>query len=211
MGHPADWPNIDIQFLGHTERVMSVAFSPDATRGRIVSGSFDKTVRVWDAEKSIQIGAPLEGHTQRVSSVAFSPDGTRIVSGSDDKTVRVWDAERGVQISSPLQGHTHWVTSVRFSSNKAHSLCDSQMLFQCLPSKEWNMECSPMPCKDGWVRGPNSELILWVPHVLQKPFYSIHNTLVIPQSACIELDLSKMAHGNKWTMCFGPFSSRSMI
>ena len=87
--------------------------APDDTR--IVSGSEDKTVRVWDAERGVQIGSPLQGHTWSVTSVAFSPDGTRIVSGSNDNTVRVWDAERGVEIGSPLQGHTSYVTSVAFS------------------------------------------------------------------------------------------------
>jgi WD40 repeat protein len=33
--------------LGHTNWVRSVAFSPDGTR--IASGSYDQTVRVWDA------------------------------------------------------------------------------------------------------------------------------------------------------------------
>ena len=82
---------------------------------RIVSGSSDKTVRVWDADRGVQIGSPLHGHTNQVRSVAFSPDGTRIVSGSDDETVGVWDADRCVQIGSPLHGHTDWVRSVAFS------------------------------------------------------------------------------------------------
>ena len=77
-----------------------------------MSGSVDKTVRVWDADRGVEIGSPLQGHTEYVTSVAFSPDGTRIVSGSVDKTVRVWDADRGVEIGSPLQGHTDWVRSV---------------------------------------------------------------------------------------------------
>ena len=112
-GYHKEWPSTQIQLDGHTCNVESVAFSPDGTR--IVSGSDDKTVRVWDAEMGVQIGSPLQGHAHHVKSVAFSPDGTRIVSGSCDKTVRVWDAEMGVQIGSPLQGHTHWVTSVAFS------------------------------------------------------------------------------------------------
>ena len=112
-GHYQEWPAAQILFRGHIHWVTSVAFSPDGTR--IVSGSVDQTVRVWDADRGVQIGSPLQGHTHPVRSVAFSPDGTRIVSGSSDKTVRVWDAERGVQIGSPLQGHTDDVRSVAFS------------------------------------------------------------------------------------------------
>ena len=101
----------------------STAFSPDGTR--IVSGSEDQTVRVWDAKRGMQIGSPLQGHTSYVRSVTFSPDGTRIVSGSIDETVRIWDAERGVQIGSPLQGHTSWVTSVAFSPDGARIVSGS--------------------------------------------------------------------------------------
>ena len=112
-GSHQKWPATQALFQGHTDYVRSVAFSPDGTR--IVSGSSDKTVRVWDADRGVQIGSPLEGHTSNVISVAFSPDGTRIVSGSSDKTVRVWDADMGVQIDSPLEGHTSYVTSIEFS------------------------------------------------------------------------------------------------
>ena len=64
---------------GHTDAVTSVAFSPDGKR--IVSGSQDQTVKVWDADKGTET-LTLKGHTQLVTSVAFSPDGKRIVSGS---------------------------------------------------------------------------------------------------------------------------------
>ena len=78
---------------GHTSGVSSVSFSPDGSR--IVSGSDDKSVRVWDASSGECVLGPLEGHTSGVTSVSFSPDGSRIVSGSEDKSVRVWDASSG--------------------------------------------------------------------------------------------------------------------
>ncbi|KAF8592923.1 WD40 repeat-like protein, partial [Ceratobasidium sp. AG-I] len=76
-------------FEGHTSGVMSVGFSPDGTR--IVSGSLDDTIRVWDARSGVLVTEPFEGHTSGVNSVGFSLDGTRIVSGSRDHTIRVWD------------------------------------------------------------------------------------------------------------------------
>src|SRR4051812_10486660 len=98
---------------GHTNWVESVAFSPDGRK--IVSGSSDKTLRVWDAESGSSILGPLMGHTDRVRSEAFTPAGKKIVSGSGDKALRVWDAEPGSSILGPLMGHTDWVRSVAFS------------------------------------------------------------------------------------------------
>jgi WD40 repeat protein len=105
--------NLERNRLLHESEVHSVAFSPDGKR--IVSGSYDKTVRVWDANSGQLIGKPFQGHKDFVQSVAFSPDGKRIVSGSSDKTVRVWDASNGQPIGKPFQGHGHVVGSVAFS------------------------------------------------------------------------------------------------
>ncbi|KAL0945161.1 hypothetical protein HGRIS_004312 [Hohenbuehelia grisea] len=98
---------------GHSDNVVSVAFSADGTR--IVSGSHDKTIRLWDAATGQPIGRPLSGHQRHITFVVFSPDGSRIVSSSYDHTVRIWDATTGQQIGDALNGHTFWVTSVVFS------------------------------------------------------------------------------------------------
>ena len=98
---------------GHTNWVRSVAYSPDGRH--IVSGSEDRTIRIWNVESGVAVGKPLEGHTGRVESVAYSPDGHLIISGSSDRTIRIWDAETGAAVSHPLKGHTHWVQSLAYS------------------------------------------------------------------------------------------------
>jgi WD40 repeat protein len=69
---------------GHTDPVASVASSPDGTR--VVSGSFDRTLRIWDAVSG-EHHITLRGYSSVVNSVSFSPDGTLVVSGSDDGTL----------------------------------------------------------------------------------------------------------------------------
>jgi len=98
-------------FRGHESWVNGVSYSPDGTR--IVSGSFDKTLRVWDAASGAEL-AVLRGHEDDVRSVSYSPDGTRIVSGSKDQTLRVWDAASGAELAV-LRGHESSVTSVSYS------------------------------------------------------------------------------------------------
>ena len=91
---------------GHTGFVTSVAFSPDGTK--IVSGSWDRKVRVWDAESGQPVHEePLTGHTDLVHSVAFSPDGTKIVSKSHHETI-IWDATKGERIDG---GSDHDLTA----------------------------------------------------------------------------------------------------
>ncbi|BBM86344.1 hypothetical protein UABAM_04730 [Candidatus Uabimicrobium amorphum] len=100
------------KITGHTNRVNSVAFSPNGKT--LASGSGDKTVRLWDVATGKEITTiTVHAHTYSVLSVAFSPDGKILASGSD-ATVRLWDVATGKEIHK-ITGHTNRVNSVAFS------------------------------------------------------------------------------------------------
>ena len=100
------WPEPALEWIGHRDIVNCTSYSPNGCY--IVTGSNDKTIRIWDAETGVAVGKPLEGHTNSVNSVAYSPDGRHIISGSDDKTIRIWNADTSSAVGEPLGGHTDY-------------------------------------------------------------------------------------------------------
>jgi WD40 repeat protein len=93
---------------GHDSAVRSAAFSRDGSR--IVTASFDRTARIWDAASAKEIA--VLNHGRSVNSAAFSPDGSRIVT--TDLTARIWDAASAKEIAV-LGGHDGSVHSAAFS------------------------------------------------------------------------------------------------
>lgn len=79
---------------------------------RVVSGSRDATLRVWDIETG-QCLHVLMGHVAAVRCVQY--DGRRVVSGAYDFMVKVWDPETETCLHT-LQGHTNRVYSLQVSS-----------------------------------------------------------------------------------------------
>jgi len=96
--------------------VTSVAFSPDGTK--LATGSWDKSLRLYDVATQILIGEPIK-LPGRVYSVAFHPDGNRVATASDDKTARIWDLRTGAPLGDPIR-HRGEVNSVAFRPDGKH-------------------------------------------------------------------------------------------
>lgn len=123
-------------FIGHTDYVTAIAFSPVGSR--LASGSSDRTVRIWDLTTET-LPQTLDGHTQRVTTVTFSLDGLQLASSSADRTIRVWDSMTGAP-RRLLEGHS--VSDLASLWNPWHSANASSLLLHSLPTVSAN---------DGWV------------------------------------------------------------
>ena len=98
------------KLVGHKERVLSLAFTPD---GRfLLSGSLDKTAVLWDVASGQQ--CYTLPHPESVEAVAVHPDGKLLATACWDLTVRFWGAESGQAAGPPIRYHTR-IEALSFS------------------------------------------------------------------------------------------------
>ncbi|MFM2314777.1 MAG: hypothetical protein RLZZ04_4053 [Cyanobacteriota bacterium] len=116
----------------HQDLVSSVVLSADQTK--VITGSWDNTIRVWNAQTS-ELEQTLVGHESLVNSIAISDDGTTLVSASDDTTLKVWNLQTGELIQT-LKGHNDVVNSVALAPDgkTAISASDDETI------RIWNLE-----------------------------------------------------------------------
>ena len=96
---------------GHIDEVNCISVLPD---GRIISGSYDKTLKIWNPSTG-NCDHTFIGHTDAVRCIAILPNG-RIISGSSDKTLKIWNLLTG-NCDHTFTGHTELVWSVAILSN----------------------------------------------------------------------------------------------
>ncbi|NET74319.1 MAG: WD40 repeat domain-containing protein, partial [Sphaerospermopsis sp. SIO1G2] len=106
---PQNWHCINTLY-GHSNYVFAIAINPQGKT--FISGSADKTIKVWDLETG-ENTKTLTGHSNFVSSVVFSHDGSIIASGSYDKTFKLWHDLK----SKTFIEHSGCVTSIAFSND----------------------------------------------------------------------------------------------
>ena len=120
---------------GHTWSVNSVAFNSDGRR--IVSGSGDHSVIIWDAEDGGMVGSfalkTKDGKSTWVSSASLSPDDETLATIADDSIIYLWkldlgldDRDAGLICDKELVGHAAEVNSVHFSPDGTKIVSTSQ-------------------------------------------------------------------------------------
>ncbi|KAF8836593.1 WD40 repeat-like protein [Paxillus ammoniavirescens] len=103
---------------GHTKTIYELIFLQHVDELKIISTSWDETVRMWNAGAGNQVGEPLLGHAAGTLGIAISMDGTKIVSGGRDGKIIMWGAETRtiIRIIKPrMSGGTLGAASLSFS------------------------------------------------------------------------------------------------
>merc|ERR1712085_133119 len=110
------------KFKGHTKDVNSVAFSAD--NRQIVSGSRDRTIKLWNTLAECKYTISEENHTDWISCVQFSPSAKNplIVSCGWDRLIKVWNLNN-CKLRTNLAGHTGVLYTITISPDG--SLCAS--------------------------------------------------------------------------------------
>jgi hypothetical protein len=118
--HHADGSGIAARLIGISERIQSLAFSPDGKLLAATGGSPGRfgEVQIWDTGKwKLKLSVPVTFDT--VYGASWSPDGTKVAFGCADNSLRAIEAATGKQVLFQ-GGHSDWVLGTVFSKDGSH-------------------------------------------------------------------------------------------
>ena len=101
-------------------RIMVFAVTPDCNK--VISGSPDGMVNLWNIKTGKKIGA-FSGHSMEVDFVAIAPNGNNAISFSQD-AIKVWDIQAG-QSANALTAHEGWVNDIVVTSDNSKAISAS--------------------------------------------------------------------------------------
>lgn len=152
-------------YPGHEKDVNSVCFSPDSSR--IISGSRDKTVRIWSLETREEVMPPLQ-HGGPVYSVAYSQDGSRIMSASVN-CITIWNSLTGKPIISTDSNFE------RIAKDGSNLIFNDCQLFE-----GWKVN-------GGWLVGASGEYRLLLPPYMRKLVRQVDEGVYVHQDLHLNL------------------------
>jgi len=102
------YPGLIQTFEGHKSKVSAVAYSKDGNLA--VTGSNDKTIKVWDLNTG-ECMQTMTGHRGQITCISFTPDEQHLITGSWDNTLKLWQLANGSCLRT-YSGHTKYVNAV---------------------------------------------------------------------------------------------------
>jgi len=98
----------------HSTYALKCLLSPDVKY--LATTSADKTVKIWNVEKSFALDKVLTGHQTWVWDCSFSADSAYLVTASSDRTGKLWDVKTG-DVIVEYKGHHKAITSVALNDS----------------------------------------------------------------------------------------------
>ena len=111
--------------VGHEGAITSIALN--RAGNRLVTGSVDKTLRIWNLDAAGAELRMLPGLAAPAIAVAISDDGAMVFSSVGENQVRQWNMADGTEVRQ-FMGHTAPVRSIAIRGNQLFSAADDGTL-----------------------------------------------------------------------------------
>ncbi|OAX34764.1 hypothetical protein K503DRAFT_420176 [Rhizopogon vinicolor AM-OR11-026] len=130
----------------HQGDILAVAVFPQADEHRMVTASYDKTLRLWDLKDGVVL-KKMRGHHGKVETVAVSRDGQFIASGDLDGEFIAWNGGTGEPLTKTIKVHSKQIETLDFSPDGAVLATGSwDKMTKLWSTKTWDVQGNPIGC-----------------------------------------------------------------